>query len=415
MGTTASAVSSASVRRPGHGGVFSRLRRRLARASVPPFQVELEDGTLHRFAGGSSAADDTEPRFRLTVRSQRGLRALLSLDELRLGTAYLLGDLDVDGDFLSVLDLREILTDRHPVHSLQRFLRPLVFGQRRSDLAWVPKHYDHGNEFYFAFLDQQYRMYSQAVYTADDESLEQACRNKLEYIVEICRLRPGSHVLDIGGGWGAFERFAGPRGVNSTMLTISHEQYAYLDAWCRGHDLPCRLRVVRESIFAYEPSERYDAIVLLGVMEHLPDYQKLFARFARLLTPVGRVYMDFAAGSRKFRVRSFTYRYVFEGNHTPVYLPGLYKAAIANGFEPIALHNDRHSYYLTLQAWARNLDAARDDILPLVGEKVYRLFRLYLWGGAHRLQRDGSLESYRVVFQRASGRPSSEIGPYRPL
>lgn len=391
------------------------MRRRLAHATVPPFEVQLEDGTVHRLTGGSVGAEDPDPRFRLTIRRRSGLRALLSLDELRLAIAYLQGDIDVDGDFLSCLDLRQVLTDRHPIQSLQRFLRPFLFGQRRSDLAWVPKHYDHGNEFYFAFLDRQFRMYSQALYTAENESLEQAVRNKLEYIVDICRLGPGSHVLDIGGGWGAFERFAGPRGVNSTMLTISHEQYAFLASWCRDHGMPCRLDVARESIFAYEPAERYDAIVLLGVMEHLPDYQKLFARFSRLLTPVGRVYMDFAAGRQKYRVSSFTYRYVFEGNHTPVYLPGLFKAANENGFEPIALHNDRHSYYLTLQAWARNLEAARDRVLPIVGEHVYRLFRLYLWGGAHLLQRNGLLESYRVVFQRAAGRPSSEIGVYRPV
>jgi cyclopropane-fatty-acyl-phospholipid synthase len=411
----ATIVSAESIRRPQHAGVLSRLRRRLARVSVPPFEVRLEDGTVHQLAGGSVGGDDLEPRFRLTIRRQPGLRALLSLDELRLAIAYLQGDIDVDGDFLSCLDLRAILTDRHPIQSLQRFLKPLLFGQRRSDLAWVPKHYDHGNEFYFAFLDKQFRMYSQALYKAENESLEQAVRNKLEYIVDICRLRPGSHVLDIGGGWGAFERYVGPKGVNSTMLTISHEQYAFLSAWCKGHGMPCRLGVVRESIFAYEPPERFDAIVLLGVMEHLPDYPELFARFNRLLTPVGRVYMDFAAGRQKYRVSSFTYRYVFEGNHTPVYLPGLFQAANENGFEPIALHNDRHSYYLTLQAWARNLEAARDVVLPIVGEHVYRLFRLYLWGGAHLLQRNGLLESYRVVFQRAAGRPSSEIGCYRPV
>jgi len=395
--------------------VLGSLRRRLARAIVPPFDVQLQDGTIHRLAGGLRDAAGIDSRFRITIRHQRGLRALLSLDELHIGIAYLQGDLDVDGDFLSCLDLRAILRDRHPILALQRFLRPMLFGQRQSDLAWVPKHYDHGNEFYFAFLDKPFRMYSQALYKADNESLEHAVRNKLEYIVNVCRLGAGSHVLDIGGGWGALERYVGPTGVNSTMLTISHEQFAYLDAWCRDHGMPCRLNVVRESIFAYEPAEQYDAITLLGVMEHLPDYQQLFARFSRLLKPAGRVYMDFAAGQQKFRVSSFTYRYVFEGNHTPVYLPGLYKAAIANGFEPIALHNDRHSYYLTLQAWARNLEAAREQVLPLVGEKVYRLFLLYLWGGAHQLQRNGRLESYRVVFQRAAGRPSGEIGCYRPV
>jgi cyclopropane-fatty-acyl-phospholipid synthase len=145
-------------------------------------------------------------------------------------------------------------------------------------------------------------------------------------------------------------------------------------------------------------------------MEHLPDYARLFAKFDDLLRPNGRLYMDFAAGRKKFQVSSFTYRYVFPGDHTPVVVPDLLAAANARAFEPIALHNDRHSYYLTLQAWARNLEAAHDELAARFGERTYRLFQMYLWGGAHQLQRDGILESYRIVFQKSLGSPSSEIG-----
>lgn len=389
------------------------LCARLASVDMSPFEIELQDGNTYYVPSRLTLADRSdEPRFKLVVQNSRGLTALRALDELQLGIAFLHGDIDVEGDFLSCLDLRAVFTDRHPLQSLQRFLVPLLRGQRRGDMAWVPKHYDFGNDFYFAFLDKRYGLYSQALYLSNDETLERAVTNKLEYIVDICRLAPGSHVLDVGGGWGAFEKFVAPKGIHSTMLTISHEQFRFLSDWCARHGMPGRLDVVYESIFAYRPREQYDAIVLLGVMEHLPDYPELFAQFERLLKPGGRVYMDFAAGRQKFSVSTFTHRFVFPGNHTPVYLPGLFRAAAASEFEAIALHNDRHSYYLTLQAWARNLEEAREFVVPAVGDEVYRLFRLYLWAGAHQLQRDGSLESYRVVFQRARGRRSSEIGCY---
>jgi cyclopropane fatty-acyl-phospholipid synthase-like methyltransferase len=90
------------------------------------------------------------------------------------------------------------------------------------------------------------------------------------------------------------------------MLTISREQYAYLSEWCATHTLPGRAKVVYQSIFDYEPAERYDAIVLLGVMEHLPNYPALFRKFEALLKPRGRLYVDFAAGRRKFDVSAFT-------------------------------------------------------------------------------------------------------------
>jgi len=155
--------------------------------------------------------------------------------------------------------------------------------------------------------------------------------------------------------------------------------------------------------------------VLLGVMEHLPDYRRLFRKFEELLHPNGRLYMDFSANRTKFKVSTFTYRYVFPGNHTPVVLPDLLAAANKSSFEPVALHNDRHSYLLTLQSWARNLEAARSELVECFGERTFRLFQLYLWGGAHQLHRDGRMESYRVVFQRSHGLGSEGMGVYRPI
>jgi hypothetical protein len=103
------------------------------------------------------------------------------------------------------------------------------------------------------------------------------------------------------------------------------------------------------------------------------------------------------------------YRYIFPGDHTPVVLPELLAAANRTALEPITLHNDRHSCFLTLQAWARNLEAAHGELAARFGERVYRLFRIYLWAGAP-LHRDGGLESYRVLFQKSRDLPSAEIG-----
>jgi cyclopropane-fatty-acyl-phospholipid synthase len=380
------------------------LRERVSGPGAPVFDLVVPDATVHR-VGPAAAA----PTFTLRLTNERGRRALGSLDETRIGEAYLRGDIDFDGDLLAALDLRRFLSDRHPLASIWRFVQPWLYGDVGADKSWVPQHYDYGNEFYFAFLDRKFRLYSQAVYTAPDETLEQAAQNKLDYVMDICRLGRGSRVLDVGAGWGSFAGYAGSRGVDVTMLTISREQFAYLSEWCATHTLPARLRAVYESIFAYAPGERYDAVVLCGVMEHLPDYPALFKKFDTLLEPGGRLYMDFAAGRKKFDVSAFTYRYVFPGDHTPVVLPELFAAANQSGLEPVALHNDRHSYFLTLQAWARNLEQARRELVDRYGERVFRLFQVYLWGGAH-LHRDGGLEAYRAVFQKGCDLPSAAIG-----
>jgi cyclopropane-fatty-acyl-phospholipid synthase len=384
--------------------VVSVLAKRLA-GHGPPFEVYLPDGSRHSFGGQGE-----QPAFQIWLRTSDAIRAIRSLDEVSIALAYLDGDIDIAGDMLAVLDLRDRLADRHPLASVARFVRPLINGPSRSNKRSIAQHYDYGDEFYFAFLDKRYRVYSQALYTVEDESLEQAAENKLAYAVEACRLRPGAHVLDVGGGWGSFGRFAAAQGIHVTMLTISNRQFAYLSRLAADSKLPGRLHAVYQDVLAYAPNQQYDAIVVLGAMEHLPDYGRLFRGFERLVYPGGRVYMDFSAVRTKFKVSTFTYKYVFPGNHSPVVIPDLLAAANETTFELIALHNDRHSYFLTLRSWARNLEAARDELVQSFGERTFRLFRLYLWATAHQLNRTGGLESYRVVFQRSARRSSAEIG-----
>lgn len=387
----------------GKPAVVSELKRRLERLAVPAFDLELPDGSVHRIG-------DAPASFTLRLSTQAALRAFASFDEFAVAEAYIGGQLGFAGDMLAALDLRAALTDWHPLQSLWRHVRPLLFGKVRTDKLWVSQHYDYGNDFYFAFLDRRVKLYSQALFTAEDQSLEDAAENKLDYVVRGCRLSAGAHVLDVGAGWGSFASYAGARGIDVTMLTISREQYEFQRQLAAMHPFSGRLDAVYESVFAYAPARQYDAVVLLGVMEHLPAYRRLFTVFDRLIKPGGRLYMDFAANRTKFNVSSFTYRYVFPGSHTPVVLPDLLAAANRTAFEPIALHNDRHSYFLTLQAWARNLEAGRAELVTRYGERTWRLFQLYLWGSAHQFQRDGQLESYRVVFQKAHGAPSAGIG-----
>ncbi len=58
--------------------------------------------------------------------------------------------------------------------------------------------------------------------------LERAQRAKYRLLATRAGLRPGSHVLEIGCGWGGFAEVAAPGfGCRVTGLTISREQAAY--------------------------------------------------------------------------------------------------------------------------------------------------------------------------------------------
>lgn len=369
--------------------VFKLFQDRLADQIKIPFEIRLWGDRSYRFGKG-------EPALKVLVKDRDGLAALSGLDELRICEAYMAGSLDVVGDMLGFVSLRGVLSDSHPLHTLWRRIAPLFVGRVQTDRRAIASHYDFSNEFYLKFMDPT-RCYSQAVFERDDETLETAQCRKLDFAIDACRLRPGGRVLDVGGGWGAFTEHAGRRGIAVTSLTISRHSAEFLTDLIQRLQLPCR--VLNQDFLEYTSPEPYDAIVILGVMEHLPDYPAVLRQLQNLLKPGGRVYLDASAFREKYSKPTFVSRYIFPGDHSYFCLHEFLSEAAKTPLEVLAVHNDRHNYYLTCKAWAENLDAAREEIISRWGEMLYRRFRLYLWGSAYAFLSRG-MEAYRVVLQR---------------
>lgn len=375
------------------------LQKHLPAQTRIPFALKWWDGRSDRLGEG-------EPVFQIAIRDHRGWVALSRLDELAICEAYVAGFLDITGDMLQLMALRDALTDRHPLHRLWRRLSPLIVGQLRTDSRAVRQHYDLENDFHLIFMDPS-RIYSHALFAHDDEPLETAQRRKLDFALEACRLVPGQHVLDVGGGWGGFTEHAGVRGIRVTSLTISRESLRFLTDLIGRLHLPCR--AIHENVLTHRSAEPYDAIVVLGVMEHLPNYRAVLRQFHRLLKPGGRVYIDASAARRKHERSAFISRYIYPGNHSFFCLHDFLAALAETPFELQAVHNDRHSYYLTCKAWVENLERARGEVIRRWGERLYRTFRLYLWGSVHAFLSD-RLQAYRLVLElpltaREEGRP----------
>lgn len=357
---------------------------------LPAFGLTLVDGKRWAFGAGT-------PAFEIVVRDARGQAAIASLDEMRCCEAYMAGSIDVDGDLLALTGVRAILGDRRPLQLLwARHLRARVLGQVRSDEQGIADHYDEDPDFYLLFLDET-RCYSHALFAHDDEPLAQAMRRKLNFALDAVEARPGMHVLDIGAGWGAMTETAGKRGVDVTSLTISKQSQAYVQDLITRESLPAR--VLREHLLEYRPDLRYDAIVNLGVSEHLPDYAATLACYERLLRPGGRIYLDACSSRVKHPFRSFMYRYIFPGNSTPVCVHEYLAEVAKTRFEVEALYNDRHNYALTCRHWAQNLDRHADEITRRWGPAWYRRFRLWLWGCVDVFSRD-HYGAFRLILRR---------------
>ncbi|MEZ5316347.1 MAG: class I SAM-dependent methyltransferase [Vicinamibacterales bacterium] len=350
-----------------------------------------------RFAGGEMRAlGNADVAATIVVNSRRGLTALVTMDATRIAEAYRVGDLDVEGNLQRLLELRDVLGDWHPITNVWRYLRPRIFGQVSSDRKWIADHYEREADFYLTFLDRRHRCYSQALFASPDESLEDAQTRKLDAAVAALDLPPGSRVLDVGGGWGAFTEHGGRHGLHVTSLTLARASEQFINDLLASQDLPCR--VVREHLMEHAPAEPYDGIVNLGVTEHLPDYPGTLRQYRRLLKPGGRVYLDASATRVSHDYTAFLLRHLFPGNGTTLCLHQYLEAVADSPFEVLRVHNDREHYRLTALHWARNLDAHRETIIRRWGGEEYRTFRLYLWGCVDGFERD-QVQAYRWLMQ----------------
>ncbi|MBA3340883.1 MAG: class I SAM-dependent methyltransferase [Gemmatimonadaceae bacterium] len=374
------------------GSVVTAFERRYSAyfgsAGGPPFAISGPDGAQHLFGSG-------EPLFTLAALDAHALRALRSLDRLVIAESYLAGRLDVIGNLETLLAHRNFFIDSHPLLRAWHFLQPKISGQTKSDAMWISHHYDIEADFFLSFLDTRHRCYSQAIFESDDESLEDAITRKLDFSLNAVNAKPGDRILDIGAGWGAFTQYAGRKGMHVTSLTISRASEKYLNDLVHREQLPCEVR--REHLYDHRPDEKYDAIVILGVTEHLPDYDRSLAKYRSLLKPGGKVYLDASAKRRKYEGSSFLLKHIYPGNGSLMCLHDYLRAVAASPFRLESVHDDRHSYALTAWHWADRFDRARAEVERRWGLAQFRKFRLYLWGCYDGFSRD-DLQAYRVVL-----------------
>jgi cyclopropane-fatty-acyl-phospholipid synthase len=367
-----------------------RYQKFFAGRPAVPFAVAPRPGApAHPFGSG-------DPAFTITVTDSRGAKALAGLDQFGVAVAYLEGWLEVDGDLVTALKMRRFFHDIHPIAWVSQFAPALLRGRKEHDRRSISAHYDEDSEFFLTFLDNRHRCYTEGVFAYDDEPLEDAMTRKMELAVEAIGVKPGDHVLEVGGGWGAFVEFAAKRGIEVTTLTLSKESERYLNGLIEREGLSAQ--VVREHIFGYHSPRKYDAIVNMGVTEHLPDYRTTLRKYAELVKPGGAVYLDALAMRTKHRISTFMSRYVYPGGQSPLLLHQYLREVADSPFELIRLDDDRHNYYLTCKRWAQRLDAARDDVVKRWGEPLYRRFRLFLWGSAAGFDM-GLVQAYRWVLK----------------
>ncbi|OGD21053.1 MAG: methyltransferase [Candidatus Aminicenantes bacterium RBG_16_63_16] len=371
---------------------LERLSKLLDNRSKLPIAFSL--GTMD---GKSITLGGEEPEFKIIIKNKNGLRAIKSLNELKVAEAYINDDLDVEGDFIKAMSIRNALADRNTWIKVWRRLAPMIFGRVRLNPKWVAKHYDLNN-IQLIIIDQKYNTYTQGIYESDDDSAEAGAERKLAMAFQSLRLKPDDSVLDIGCGWGGFLRFAAGRGAQVTGITLSRDQKQYVEDLIKENKL--NAEVLYQDFLTFQPPKKYDGIVMMGVLEDLSDYQRVMRKLPGILKPGGRIYLDFTASKTSFSTSSFTTKYVWPGTFRPVYMPQFIDALRKSPFEIVALHNDRHNYYLWGKKGHDRWMEKKKEIILRSDERFWRMFRIILAGVAGNLScPDYSLTAYRMLLE----------------
>jgi len=387
------------------------------------FNDYLGSFSIHLWNDSQLRIGDDLAEFTLKIKDASVLRDLILFrDPVRLAEAYFDGSIEVDGDFNAALGLRHYLEQLKLPFSkkLRLALKALLLNKQPSSLPikfvrdgesprqngkeTIAFHYDISNDFYQLWLDKR-MIYSCAYFEHPQQSLEQAQCNKLDHICRKLRLKPGELFLDIGCGWGALACWAAKHyGVIAHGITLSQSQYEHACAEIIKQNLQGQVTIELRDYRELVRSATYDKISSIGMFEHvglknLPIY---FSIVNQLLKPNGLflnhgITTDESGWGRCVSSR-FINRHVFPDGEleTVSTIQSLMEDA---NFEIADVEGLRPHYALTLRHWVHRLERHYEDALNLVGERNYRIWRLYMTGCALQFEQ-GQTGIYQILAVR---------------
>jgi len=362
-----------------------------------------------RLWNGSEYALGTfdKPAVTMTLRDAKALPLLLTPTLDNLGEAYVQQKIDFEGKLSDIIDVSYRFSEAAATSAggmLARVARQFTH-TKQEDRAAIQYHYDVSNDFYRRWLDPR-MVYSCAYFENGDEDLATAQTKKIDHILTKIRLQPGQTLLDIGCGWGALVlRAAEKFGARCVGITLSQNQFDLARERVKAAGLEDRVEIRLQDY--RDTTGTFDRVTSVGMFEHvgkdnLPGY---FRKIHDLLVDGGYAMNhgitspDPQNGEVPMDGSEFMDRYVFPQGELP-HIGLVLKTMQEGGLEAYDVELIRRHYAQTLRHWADNFEADAGAIRDLVGEKTYRIWRVYLAGCSHAFE-TGKMSIYQVACHRA--------------
>ncbi|WP_235981172.1 SAM-dependent methyltransferase [Streptomyces albidus (ex Kaewkla and Franco 2022)] len=385
------------------------VRRALGRL---PLRVRTSDGEVLGRGGPLLELHDTDAFFARIGRS--GL--------IGFGESYMAGEWDAP-DLVGVLTvLAGHVGDLVP-RRLQRmralWVRRRPARQRNTEghsRENIHHHYDLSNDLFALFLDDT-MSYSSALFRgfpAAWPDLAAAQHRKIDRLLDLAEVGPGTRLLEIGTGWGELALRAADRGAHVVTATLSEEQLNLARERVRaaGHQdrVTLLLRDYRQLTGSYDALVSVEMIEAVGA-EFWPAY---FKTLDRLLAPGGRAALQaITMPHERMLATRHTYtwiqKYIFPGG----FLPSVEAVAQTAG-DATALRLARHDsfgphYAETLRLWRERFTERAPEAEVLGFDATFaRMWDFYL-----AYSEAGFRSGYLDVRQLLLTRPDDHAEPER--
>jgi cyclopropane-fatty-acyl-phospholipid synthase len=359
-----------------------RLMRQITRGRL---SVEFPDGHRQVQIGTKAGSGASLKLYR-----DRAIRRLAFGGDIGLAESYIDGDWD-SSDLVGLLrfgaENLDVLENTLSAGGFQkiwnRVQHSLRANTRKGSQRNIAFHYNMGNDFYGHWLDET-MSYSSALFETPNQGFAEAQQAKYRRLADAVGLRPGSHIIEIGCGWGGFAETAA-RDYDSDVvgLTLSGEQKEFAQERLRVAGLSAKTNIRLQDY--RDVSGSFDAVVSIEMFEAVgqENWATYFNKVRSLLRSGGKAGIQVItiddARFEAYRNRpDFIQKYIFPGGMLPS--PERFEEkARGAGLE---LENRLFfgaSYAKTLRLWNQEFQSRWSEISDLgFDDRFRRLWTYYL-------------------------------------
>ena len=257
--------------------------------------------------------------------------------------------------------------------AVERFVQRI----RTAEIAPLPQlaneqHYEVPAAFFEKILGPN-RKYSSAWWPDGVTTLAEAEQRSLAVTATRANLADGQRILELGCGWGSLTLWMARHypGSRITGVSNSASQRESIMARAQAEGLH-NVEIITADMNQFTCTGGFDRVVSVEMFEHMRNWPEMFGRVHDWLRPGGQFFMHV------FCHRAVPYAFVDGGDSD-----WMSRHFFSGGMMPsdeLALRfqgdlrcvgrwrwDGRH-YEKTANAWLANLDAARDELMPILAE-----------------------------------------------